>query len=212
MNFEDLLGTDSEPVGGNEIDPAPEGKEFRSLQSAYVHDLERGVTISWLAQAFKMPRHKVEKRLIGCPVMKAGTHGAKIYHFATACAYMVDPRVDVRRYIENMDRSELPEQLRMEYWSARQKEQVVRRNAGELWRDEDVLGAFGSVMMLIKDTVKLWTDQVEKRVGVTDEQRDLLDDLSRDLLQQIGDKVESYCKKDKTPSQEIEFEIEVDDL
>ncbi|RID91899.1 hypothetical protein D2N39_11735 [Gemmobacter lutimaris] len=208
--FADLLGAEPEDdfdPGTEYAPPAPSGKDFRTLKPSHVHELDRGVTINWLAQAFLKPRKDVEKLLARCPILRMGPNSSKIYDFRVAAAFMVPPRVSVKDYIKNLEPKDLPERLRSEFWSARLKEQKARLIARELWRSEDVQAAFGDVLKLIKDTVLLWTDTVEESSGITDEQRAILDELSRDLLARVGDSIDSYCTGSaQFPSQESELE------
>ena len=113
-------------------------------------------------------------------------------------------------FIKQMNPRDLPERLRKEYWGARKLEQQVRREAGELWHSADVAKAFGEVLKLVKDTAILWTDTINESKGLTPEQVDLLDDLVRDLLQQIGDKVDQYASGDMTFAHEAEYDEDED--
>ena len=202
MDFDDILG------GGGEDSnpPAPEGRHFRSLKRAFVHDLDRGVTVTWLMQAFTMPRKKVETLLATCPPQRVGANNARIYDFREAVPYLVKPKVNVKKYIESLDPKDLPEHLKNEYWSARIKEQKARLYARDLWRSEDVVTAMSDILKLIKDTAILWTDSIDETTGITDPQREVLDNLVRDLLGQVGDTVANYCSGRNTPSQESDFD------
>ncbi len=65
--FDDLLGeVDERP----EIAPAPYGRDF-SLKFVDVHEVERGVTVPWLCQAFTMPKTQVEAKLKDCPAIRS---------------------------------------------------------------------------------------------------------------------------------------------
>lgn len=201
--FADLLGT-APPTLEDEIDPAPHGRHF-SFKLADVHEVNRGVTIPWLCQAFKMHRTTVESKLAGCPVLRTGRNGSKVYDLRNAASYLVDPRLDIAEYMRSLEPKDLPEQLRSEYWSSRLKEQKARQNAGDLWLTEDVQAAFGDIFKLIKDTAILWTDSIDETHGLTDDQRSTIDDLVRELLFQIGEAVAGYTRGKRTPSQAAEL-------
>lgn len=62
--------------------------------------------------------------------------------------------------------------------------------------------AFGDILKLVKDTAILWADTIDESKGLTSEQIGLLDDLVRDLLTQVADKVEQYANGDVTLSHE----------
>lgn len=208
--FDDLLG--DEP---SEEDTAPALDSGRGIEkffkTSHVHELQRGVTINWLMQAFRMNRRQILHRLADCPVLRAGQNGTKVFDFKTACAYIVDPKVNVKKYIENLDPKELPEALRSEYWSARIKEQKARLNAEGLWRTEDVQTAFGEVFKLFKETVTLWADTLDETTGLSHEQVEIIDGLARSLLNEVDAAISNYAKEGRTRSQIQEFD-EGDDV
>lgn len=207
LDFDDIFGDAPE----QEVEPAPTGREFRSLKNAFVHDLQRGVTTTWLAQAFDVKRSQIEKRLARCPVERTGQNNARIYDFATAVQYLVKPRVNLEEYLKSLSPKDLPEQLTNEYWGARLKEQRARQNAGDLWRTEDVIGAFAGVFKVIKDTAILWPDQIMETTSITEDQRDILDEAVADLLGKVGDMVLEYTEgSDPLLSQELEFDQDVE--
>lgn len=206
LDFDDLLGSEDEdlPVAGH-------GRDF-SMKMNTVHMVaNHGVTIPWLVQAFSIPRNRVERMLTGCPVERLQKNGGKIYDFATAAAYLVKPRVNIREYLESLEPKDMPERLRSEYWRARMLEQKARKEAGTLWRDEDVQEAFGEIFKLIKDTAILWTDTLDETTGLTDEQVGIVDNLVHQMLSQIGDTVANYARTKRTASQLAELD-EGDDV
>lgn len=207
--FDDLLGDEPQE---DSAPPLDSGRGFEKyLKTSYVHELQRGVTINWLMQAFGMNRRQVLNRLADCPVLRAGQNGTKVFDFRVACAYLIDPRVNVKKYIENLDPKELPENLRSEYWSARIKEQKARLNAEGLWLTQDVQAAFADVFKMVKETVTLWTDTVDESTGLTSEQVEIVDRLGRALLNEIDATVKTYTTRHKTRSQVQEFD-EADDV
>jgi len=208
--FDDLLG--NEPDEENSAPPLDSGRGFEKyLKTSHVHELQRGVTINWLMQAFGMNRRQVLSRLANCPVLRAGQNGTKVFDFRIACQYLVDPKINVKKYIDNLDPKELPENLRSEYWSARIKEQKARLNAEGLWLTQDVQAAFAEVFKMVKETVTLWTDTVDESTGLTAEQVEIVDRLGRALLNDIDQTVQTYTKQGRTRSQIQEFD-EVDDV
>lgn len=212
--FADLLGDDEPDIPDEpELEPVDGGRDFfRTIKTGSVHDLRRGVTFTWLCQAFMLTRPQAEKRLRGCPIERAGKNGMKVYDFKTACGYLATPKVNVREYIESLDPKELPENLRGEYWGARIKEQKARLNAKNLWLTPDVQGAFAEVFKTVSETIKLWTDTIDENVGLTSEQVEIIDALSRDLRANLAHEVEAFLLGKQTASQEQEFEDGGDDV
>ena len=104
----------------------------------------------------------------------------------------------------------LPESLRSEYWSARIKEQKARLNAEGLWRTEDVQQQFGEIFKMFKETVTLWTDTLDETTGLSSEQVGIVDDLARNLLNEVDAAIKTYVKQGRTRSQVQEFDEDGD--
>lgn len=209
--FDELLGDGPKKYAEPVVPALDSGRGIEKFfKTSHVHDLQRGVTTNWLAQAFGLNRKQVLSRLADCPVLRAGQNGTKVFDFRVACAYMVDPRVNVKKYIENLDPKELPESLRSEYWSARIKEQKARLNAEGLWRTEDVQQQFGEIFKMFKETVTLWTDTLDETTGLSSEQVGIVDDLARNLLNEVDAAIKTYVKQGRTRSQVQEFDEDGD--
>lgn len=207
--FEDLLG------GGesdDDIEPAPFGREF-SLKMGDVHEVNRGVTVPWLCQAFVMGRTTVVAKLAGCPAIRVNRNGGKIYELKTAAQYLLKPKVSIGTYIRNLDPKDLPERLKREFWAAKLNEQRWRKQAGELWASEDVIAVFGEVFKLIKTKTQLWADTVDGVDTLSDPQREALGDLVNDLLTQIYKSLEDLelGKMTRSSAAEGDDDEEADD-
>lgn len=162
-------------------------------------------------QAFQVPtRRQTERRLEGCPILRAGKNGMKVYDFATACAYMVKPKVSIKQYVETLDAKDLPRHLQKEFWAAKLAEQRWRKQAGELWASEDVIAVFGEMFKLIKSKSQLWGDSIEKVGVLSDPQREKLRDLVDDLTGQIFEALANLESGQSTPSQIAE--VDDDDI
>lgn len=204
--FDDLLG-DDEPNEEDFAPPLESGPGFEKyLKTSHVHEIQRGVTINWLMQAFAMSRRQILNRLADCPVLRAGQNGTKVYDLRVAVNYIANPRVNIKKYIESLDPKELPENLRSEFWGARLKEQRARENAGSLWRTEDVQDAFAEVAKLFKETVTLWADTLDETSGLSTEQVEIVDVLARSLLNEVDDAIKTYVTNGRTRSQVKEFD------
>lgn len=181
--FDDLLGDTEEP-----LDP-PYGEDFK-LKISEVHEVDRGVTIRWLCAAFTMSRNQVIAKLAGCPSIRLAQNGGKVYELRVAASYLVKPQINIREYIEKLDPKDLPERLKREFWSSRITEQRFRREAGDLWRSEDVIALYGELFKLIKSKTQLWADSVENVEALTEPQREMLVELVDDLISNIYKTVE----------------------
>lgn len=179
--------------------------------------VKNGVTVAWLAAVFGKSTEWVRQRLVDCP--KAGQNGrAFTYHVKEAAEYLVDPKLDIAEYLRNMKHSELPAALQKEIWDARLKRQKWEAAAGELWHTQDVMAVLSSTFALIKSTVQLWPDTVERQQGLTDEQRALLIRLGDTLQDEVYQGLLGAAKQRSTQAsisdlddEEASTEIVLDD-
>lgn len=143
-----------------------------------------GVSAAWLGHVFGMDKNTIKKKLAKCEV--AGKNrGTPLYRIKDAAAWLVPPKVDLMTYIKGLRPQDMPPQLNDAYWSAMGRRQKVLADAKELWRTPDVLQVFGEAAIKIKSTVTLWTDEVERVHGLTDEQRQMLTRMADGLLEDI---------------------------
>lgn len=195
---DDLGGPESRASGGSRLK--------QSLTEKGAGLALKGAPPGWFAAILGIGRTTVQRKIGHLPARVVG-NGTRLYDVREALPFLVQPH-DLKKHLMQMNPRDLPERLRKEFWGARKLEQQVRREAGELWHHADISKAFGDVLKLIKDTAILWTDTVHEAKGLTPEQVDLLDDLVRDLLQQVGDKIDQYASGDVTLSHESEYDDE----
>lgn len=186
---------------------ALEASVARGQQSKYggvatpddISGLHAGVTVSWLAQAFRMDPKTVKARLAKCPVLKAHQRGY-IYEFRVAVAYLIPPQVDIGEYLQTVKIKDLPTRIQAEYWQAMRARQIWEREAGNLWRTEDVLSKFGEVFSIFKSTTQLWGEDLERSVVLSIEQRDFLMARIDSLLDDLYLKLTTLPQQSATPS------------
>lgn len=191
--------------------PGAKGGRFakRSLAEAGTNLVQRGVTVGWLASVLGIGRTTVQRKLADVAPKRIYGNNTKLYDVRGVLPLFILPN-DIKGIIARMNPKDLPERLRKEYWTARKAEQAVRETARDLWRSDDVHRALGDIAKLTKDTITLWTDDVDEAVGLTAEQVEVLDRLTRDLLTKINHAVLEYVEKGVTRSQEQEFDEEDD--
>lgn len=159
-----------------------------------------GVSIDWLAAMFAMDRGTVRKRLAGCPELRMGPGGAPLFSVAQAAAYLVKPKIDIASWVKSLRPADLPPYLQSEFWDAQNKRQKWEENAGDLWRTDKVVEVFADVFKLIKETMQLWTDSIERKQGLTGEQRALLAQMTDGLQNDLHKKLIEFAAKKQTPS------------
>ncbi len=172
----------------------------------------RGVTISWLANVFRMDYNTCKKKLVNCPELGKGKGNAPIFDLPQAAAFLVKPKVDINAFVRSLRPADLPPYLQSEFWEAQNKRQKWEENAGELWRTEKVVEVFGETFKLMKDTMNLWVDALERKSGITGDQRKMLtsevDALQDELHKRLVDmQVQKKTKPSLSELDTIENEV-----
>lgn len=162
-----------------------------------ISGLHAGVTVGWLAQAFRMNPQTVKSRLAKCPTLKAHQRGY-IYEFRVAVEYLVTPKVDIEEYLKNVKVKELPTRLQAEYWQAMRARQIWEKEAGHLWATEDVLSRFSEVVGLMRSELQLWVDNLEQRIPVSHEQREYFEQQVHTLQSTLYEKLIALPQQGRT--------------
>ncbi len=170
----------------------------------------QGVTVSFLAQVFHMDPAKVKRLLVNCPVKETRTRGTRqtqhLYDLAKAAAYLVEPIISTEELLSQIKKEDLPPAINTAFWDAQLKRQKWEENAGELWRTETIRSAIGNMFQTIKFTVQLWADTIERQTGLSEEQRDLLNELTDTLQQELYDSLRENAKQTMTGPQLSELD------
>lgn len=165
-----------------------------------IRQVHRGVSASWLMEAFRLDRVTVRKRLADCPSIKKEGGNRPIYDFVQAAGYLVTPKLDMAKIVKSLKPEQLPNEMQKDYWDALIKKQKYELQAGELWRTEDVLETLGEVFKRIKTSMQLWVDDLDRRRGLTKEQRIELVKMVDSLQSDIHEKLVALPKSRSTPS------------
>lgn len=204
-DFEDILGPSSDK---------PNDDDF----SLDMTDIERGVSITWLAYAFHMDKNTVKRRI--APLEPIGKKlGHPVYAMRQAAAYLIQPKVDIAEWIKKLRPNDLPPLLQEVFWAAALKRQKWEENAGDLWRTDAILDVFGELAMSIKSQVQLWVENVDRNHNISPEIRKAITEQSDNLLAEIHKILIDAPNKKRTESQLSELtdmspdvQIEEDDV
>lgn len=168
----------------------------------------KGVTIGWLAQAFGINHTQAKNKLRDCPPLYRRKEGF-VYDFRVAVPYFVKPVFNIEDYLKNASVEDLPLRLQTEFWAAMNKRREYEEATGHLWRSEDVFEILGEVFQSMKNTMQLWSSDVERQTGLTDAQRTIIREGVDRLQDQIYEKLVSMVKNPRTKSvRQIEAEAE----
>lgn len=175
-------------------------------QALDLRNVYKGVSVSWLANVFRMDHNSVKKKLADCPELQKGKGGAPLFDVAIAAQYLVKPKVDINAFVRSLRPADLPPYLQSEFWEAQNKRQKWEENAGDLWRTEKVIEVFGDAFKLMKETMNLWVDGLARKSGVTEDQRRLLTAEIDALQDELHKRLVDLQRKKKTKPSLAELE------
>lgn len=112
-----------------------------------------------------------------------------IYSVRELAPYIVKPVGDIEAYIKKMRHEDLPKHLSKEFWAGQRSRQEYEEKAGQLWRTEKVVQEVGEIFKLIKISALLFKDTVDRQTTLTAQQKQLIDQMVRGLLNDIRDRI-----------------------
>lgn len=169
--------------------------------SLEIREVLGGVSATWLAKLFRMDYKTAVTKLASCPELGRGRGNVVLYDVAQAAGYLVKPKVNVEEWIKTLRPADLPAYLQKDFWEAQNKRQQYEENAGDLWRTEKVVEVFADTFKLIKETMQLWADHVERKEGLSSEQRGVILQLVDGLQQELHKKLVEMEKLKKTTNE-----------
>lgn len=181
--------------------------EVAEDQNVVVH---HGATISQLAKMFGMNRETVKGRLSVVQPIQFGK--VDRYPLKDAAPHLVKPIGNIEDALRTMNADALPANLRKEYWSAKRQEQAYRKEEGELWDTEDVLGHFAETFKVLRTELLLLSEAVEREMQLPDRAREILkgqidatmENVRKALVEKFG------TPKDPAPPESENWDIRVE--
>lgn len=179
----------------------------------YEEEFFSGMTIPRLAQLFRLDRRTVTEKLR--PLRPTGERrGAATYQVCDAAPYLVEPIVDIAKYLAEVGPGDLPSALQAQYWNAQNSKLKYKEQSGDLWRTSQVLEVFTGTFRSLTQSLRLLADRVEARTDLSAEQRQIIEkeisDVALNMIRtRLIDDFEMYAGfKDK----EQLADIKVDDI
>lgn len=142
-----------------------------------------GLNIGQLGRLLEMDRKAVGDKLNRAGLQPAGRrYGADYFKLKEALPFLVKPGYDIDEYLRKMHPSELPKLLTKEYWAAQRSRQEYELKAGNLWPTEKIIEEVGDLMKMVKMSVLLTVDTVERQMELSEKQRKVIKDQMDGLL------------------------------
>jgi hypothetical protein len=143
-----------------------------------------GLNLSELGRLFHMDHRVLVEKLHG--VAPSGKRGsADTYQVHEVAPYLVKPIFDIEAYVKRMNHADLPKMLTKEFWAGQRSKQEYLLKAGDLWPTAEVIKSVGELMKLMKMSVQLMSDGVERQVELSDRQRALIKGMCDGLLSDL---------------------------
>lgn len=165
--------------------------------------LYEGANLSQLGRLFRMDHRVLVEKLHNCK--PCGTrNNVDIYDVAEVAPYLVKPLYDIETYIKKMHHNELPKHLTKEFWAGLRSRQEYEQKEGNLWLTTRVVEVIGGLMKMVKMSVRLMADSVDRQAELTDRQRHLVKALGDGMLEELYRTVTEEFSKAPTNTGVIE--------
>jgi hypothetical protein len=161
------------------------------VSGTYVHDLGGPLNISDLARLFGIDQKEVRKRLSDVvPVMEKGAQ--RLYRcrdVAPRLCKLEEKSTDLVSRILATHHTDLPKMLSKEYWYGQNQRIRFLKDTGDLWSTSAVVDLASEVFKVLRLSLMLSSDTVERETGLTVRQREIIEDLMHGALNEAREKL-----------------------
>lgn len=158
-----------------------------------------GATINELSIIFHMDARDVRKRLKS--VRPKGRRADLEYYAIADIAALLMPMDDrnaaLIERILNMHSDALPKHMHKEWWAGKNERLRYEEKAGDLWPTAKVTETASQVMRLVRTSLSLLADHVERQEGLTDPQRVIIQRLVDVTLAELRETVVDALERAK---------------
>ncbi len=174
-------------------------KKRSRIETPYDRALDNGVNITWLMNAFHMSRDMVKSKLANCPKAVDDAE-SPLYYLHEAVHYLGTPAGGIEEAIKRMKPSQMPVLLQKAFWEAKNERVKYEVQAKNLWRTEDVLMVFASCFKIIRDTIFLWLNDIERLEALTDKQKEIILEKCDSLQDAIYNNLKKHSESNSSGS------------
>lgn len=162
------------------------------------------VSVPFLAQEFGLSAPTVKIRLAAIRAADTGNRGEPLYRISEAAPLLIQRQrvqeADIAKAMKNLRPQDLPPMTQAVYWDAMRKRQAWERDAGMLWRTDDVLDVLTDVFRAIRESIRLWADEVDGEKRLSSENLKYLRSRTNDLQATLHDKLVALKDNKETRS------------
>jgi len=150
-----------------------------------------GATVTDLAQLFGIDRKDVRMRIGDIPPRaKRGTLDVwRVRDVAPRLVKMDDTMTEMVSRILSMHHTDLPKMLSKEYWYGQNQRIKFLKEIGELWDTSAVVELASEAFKTLRLSLMLASDTVERETGLTIKQREIIENLMHEALNDAREKL-----------------------
>lgn len=150
-----------------------------------------GATITDLAQLFGIDRKDVRARIGDVPPRtKRGNMDVwRVKDVASRLSKMDGSMTDVVRRVLETHHTDLPKMLSKEFWQGQNSRLKYLRDVGELWDTTAVVELASEAFKTLRLSLMLASDAVERETGLTLRQREIIENLMHEALNDAREKL-----------------------
>lgn len=175
-------------------------KGSTKLDAASSAIIYEGANLSEMSVMFKCDHRVLKEKINAIPQIKpCGKRGqADIYPIHEVAARMGKLSDEqVHAAMRHMNHADLPKALSKEYWAGLRSKQEYELKAGQLWPTDKVVGVLGDIFKLVKMSVLLTMDAVERNQELPPRVRDVMKRQMDGLLKDVQGRVQEYASEAK---------------
>lgn len=169
-------------------------------RSEDMHVIKKGVSVQWLANLYDVSRKTVSDKLVGCPIIGTTRNKGPLYDLRTAAGYLSARKRDIASIIKSLKEDELPLPMQRKFWQTAKLRTDWEREAGDLWRTDDVLAVFSEVFKTLKNSLTLWVDNLDSESPLSDKQRAFLVAAIDTLSEELHETMVELPSRKRTPN------------
>lgn len=150
-----------------------------------------GATVTELAQLFGIDRKDVRARIGEIPPRgKRGNLDVwRVKDVAPRLSKMDDSMTDLVARILSTHHTDLPKMLSKEFWYGQNQRIKYLETIGDLWDTSAVVALASEVFKTMRLSMMLAQDTVEREVALTPKQREIIENLMHETLNDIREKI-----------------------
>lgn len=154
--------------------------------------IKQGATVSDLSVLFGLDRKQVRERLgDAAPIGKrSGNDTWRVKDVASRLVNLGDDHAELVSRVLALHHTQLPKMLSREYWAGQSNRLRVLKEMGELWDTAAVVELASTVFKSLRLSLMLAADTVERQVGLTVEQRDIIEKMMSAVLEQVRGEID----------------------